>query len=65
WGPARKPFLANLHAAAAPDERLAATRATTALGVAAGVDVFRVHDVRANRRAAMVADAICRVHDRG
>lgn len=42
------------------DERLEATLATTALGIAAGVDVVRVHDVRANVRAARTADAIIR-----
>jgi len=42
------------------DERLEATLATTALGVAAGVDVVRVHDVRPNVRAARMADAIVR-----
>ena len=42
------------------DERLEGTLATTALGVAAGVDIVRVHDVRANVRAARVADAIVR-----
>jgi dihydropteroate synthase len=41
-------------------ERLEGTLATTALGVAAGVDIVRVHDVRANVRAARVADAIVR-----
>ncbi len=35
--------------------RLGATCATTALGTAAGVRVFRVHDVRPNRQAAIVA----------
>jgi dihydropteroate synthase len=44
------------------EERLEATLATTALGVAAGVDVVRVHDVRPNVRAARVADAIVRGH---
>lgn len=43
-----------------PGERLEATLATTALGVAAGVDIVRVHDVRANVRAARMADAIVR-----
>ena len=43
-----------------PDERLEATLATTALGVAAGADIVRVHDVRANVRAARMADAIVR-----
>ena len=41
-------------------ERLEGTLASTALGVAAGVDIVRVHDVGANRRAAAVADAIVR-----
>lgn len=43
-----------------PDERLEATLATTALGIAAGVDIVRVHDVAANVRAARVADAVVR-----
>ena len=42
------------------DERLEGTLATTALGIAAGVDIVRVHDVRANLRAARMADAIVR-----
>ena len=42
------------------DERLEATLATTALGIAAGVDIVRVHDVRANVRAARMADAVVR-----
>jgi dihydropteroate synthase len=44
------------------DQRLEGTLATTALGVASGVDIVRVHDVRANVRAARVADAIVRGH---
>ena len=43
-----------------PEERLEATLATTALGIAAGVDVVRVHDVEANVRAARLTDAIVR-----
>ncbi|MEO5966048.1 MAG: dihydropteroate synthase [Candidatus Limnocylindrales bacterium] len=43
-----------------PDERVEATVATTALGIAAGVDMVRVHDVRENVRVARVADAIVR-----
>ncbi|MGH2513793.1 MAG: hypothetical protein ACRDGQ_14055, partial [Candidatus Limnocylindrales bacterium] len=43
-----------------PEERLEATLATTALAVAAGVDVIRVHDVRANLRAARMTDAVSR-----
>jgi dihydropteroate synthase len=41
-------------------ERLEGTLATTALAVAAGVDIVRVHDVEANRRVARMADAIVR-----
>ena len=43
-----------------PDERLEATLATTALAAKAGVDIVRVHDVRANVRAARMADAVVR-----
>ena len=42
------------------DQRLEATLATTALGIAAGVDIVRVHDVAANVRAARTADAVVR-----
>ena len=34
-----------------PRKRMPATCATTALGVAAGVKIFRVHDVWQNRQA--------------
>lgn len=42
------------------DQRTEATAATTALGIAVGVDIVRVHDVRENARTARVADAILR-----
>jgi dihydropteroate synthase len=42
------------------DERLEATLATTALAVAAGVDIVRVHDVQANVRVARFTDAVTR-----
>jgi dihydropteroate synthase len=42
------------------DERLEGTLATTALAIAFGADIIRVHDVRENVRAARVADAIVR-----
>jgi dihydropteroate synthase len=42
------------------DERVEATAATTALGIAAGVDMVRVHNVRENVRTARIADAILR-----
>ncbi len=44
------------------EERLEATLATTALGIAAGVDIVRVHDVAPNVRVARVSDAIVRGH---
>jgi dihydropteroate synthase len=42
------------------DERLEATIAANVLGIVGGADIIRVHDVRANVRAARVADAIVR-----
>ena len=42
------------------EERLEGTLATTALGIAAGVDIVRVHDVDANVRTARMSDAIIR-----
>ena len=42
------------------DQRVEATGATTALGIAAGADMVRVHDVRENVRVARVADAVVR-----
>jgi dihydropteroate synthase len=42
------------------DQRLEATLATTALGIAAGVDLVRVHDVRPNVRVARMSDAVLR-----
>jgi dihydropteroate synthase len=47
------------------DERLEGTLATTALAVAAGADIIRVHDVEPNRRVALVSDAIVRGGMRG
>jgi dihydropteroate synthase len=42
------------------DQRLEGTLALTALGVGAGVDMMRVHDVAPNVRAARIADAVIR-----
>ncbi len=42
------------------EARLEATIATTALGIAGGADLVRVHDVEANVRAARMTDAIVR-----
>jgi len=41
-------------------QRVEATVATTVLGIAAGVDMVRVHDVRPNARAARMTDAVVR-----
>jgi dihydropteroate synthase len=43
-----------------PEDRVEGTIATTVMGVAAGVDIVRVHDVLPNVRAARMADAIIR-----
>ncbi len=43
-----------------PEDRLEGTLATTALAIAGGADMIRVHDVRANVRAARMADAVVR-----
>ena len=42
------------------DQRVEGTLALTVAAIAAGVDLVRVHDVRANRRAARMADALYR-----
>ena len=42
------------------DQRLEATLATTALGIANGADLVRVHDVEANVRVARMTDAVVR-----
>jgi len=43
-----------------PHERIYGTAATTAIGIASGVDVVRVHDVAQNRDVISVSDAIVR-----
>ena len=60
-GASRKRFMGSICAGAEPNDLVAATCATTALGVAAGVRIFRVHDVKPNRHAADVAWAIQQV----
>jgi len=54
-GASRKRFMGALCAGTAAERLIGATCATTTLGVAAGVKLFRVHDVRENRQAADVA----------
>ena len=57
-GTSRKRFMGAVCGESNPHELLGATCATTALGVAAGVRILRVHDMKANRQAADVAWAI-------
>ena len=57
-GTSRKRFMGAICEETVFTELLGATCATTALGVGAGVRMFRVHDVKPNRQAADVAWAI-------
>lgn len=57
-GTSRKRFMGALCQIDDPCALMPATVATTALGVMAGVKIFRVHDVAANRQALAVAWAI-------
>ncbi len=57
-GTSRKRFMGSICRTSTPQKLRYATTATTALGVMAGVSVFRVHDVEENRQAADVAKAI-------
>jgi len=59
-GTSRKSTLGRVLGGVPVEERLEATLATTALGIAAGVDIVRVHDVLPNVRSARMADAIVR-----
>lgn len=57
-GTSRKRFMGSICHVTEPTELVIATAVTTGLGVMAGVQMFRVHDVKANRQAADVAWAI-------
>jgi dihydropteroate synthase len=57
-GVSRKHFMGTLCDVSEASELVTATAVTTALGVMAGVQMFRVHDVKENRQAADVAWAI-------
>ncbi|NKN33232.1 dihydropteroate synthase [Marichromatium bheemlicum] len=59
-GTSRKRFLGTICNESCPTALDAATAATTTAGVLAGIEVFRVHDVAANRQAADVAWALHR-----
>jgi len=57
-GTSRKRFMGSLCDVSEPSDLVTATAVTTALGVMAGVQMFRVHDVKENRQALDVAWAI-------
>ncbi|MDD5216290.1 MAG: dihydropteroate synthase [Methylococcales bacterium] len=57
-GTSRKRFMGTICDVSEPSELVTATAVTTALGVMAGVQLFRVHDVKENRQALDVAWAI-------
>jgi dihydropteroate synthase len=65
-GTSRKSFIGRVLARASggalppPEERVVGTVATTAIGIANGVEIVRVHDVAQNVQAARIADAIFR-----
>jgi dihydropteroate synthase len=59
-GASRKSTIGKLTGKKNPLDRVHGTCATTALAVAAGIDIVRVHDVDAARDAVSVADAIVR-----
>jgi dihydropteroate synthase len=57
-GTSRKRFMGSLCDVNEPSDLVTATAVTTALGVMAGVKMFRVHDVKENHQALEVAWAI-------
>jgi len=57
-GTSRKSFIGAIVAQESPQQRLAGSLATVALGVGQGAHIFRVHDVKPSHDAAMVAWAI-------
>jgi dihydropteroate synthase len=58
-GASRKSFI-GLPLGLPPQERDEGTAATTALAIAGGADIVRVHNVKMNVRAARISDAIVR-----
>lgn len=59
-GTSRKSFIGRIVGQADPQQRLAGSLSTVALGVQGKAHIFRVHDVRPSREAALMAWAICR-----
>ena len=59
-GTSKKRFIGTLLQGLPPEERVEGTAATTVIGIQQGVDIVRVHNVKENKRVAMVAYAIYR-----
>jgi dihydropteroate synthase len=59
-GVSRKAFIGALTGGAPASDRLEGSLAASVLGVARGAHIIRAHDVKATKRAALVADAILR-----
>ncbi|PNU21570.1 dihydropteroate synthase [Geothermobacter hydrogeniphilus] len=59
-GTSRKSFIGRILDQQDPEQRLAGTLATVALGVSRGAMLHRVHDVAAARQTALMAWAVCR-----
>lgn len=59
-GTSRKSIIGTILNLPAKD-RLEGTLATSTMGIISGVDILRVHDVKENRRVALVTDKIVRI----
>ena len=59
-GVSRKTFIGKLTGAETPSDRLEGTIASSVIGIVRGASILRVHDVKAVRRACLVADAVLR-----
>jgi len=59
-GTSRKSTIGKVLGGLPVEERLEGTAATVALGIAAGADIIRVHDVKYMKRVAQMTDAIVR-----
>ena len=54
-GTSRKSFIGKVLGSESPDDRLNGSLATIAIGIAAGAQILRVHDIAASREVAMMA----------